>query len=136
MTNGEKFREIFGDTNGCVMATEDWDKAEYRGPVHLTQREKFIKWLDKEPGVTYRLAENDGVYVHSVVNNEPIIRVSDFDRECGRVYIRWDGLTGYKSIDVVKEIIKKAERGAKGDPFGVDSLYESIFGKSGSFFAN
>ena len=138
MTNLEKFKEVFGDTMGNVKVTEKWAKAEYKGPANPTERDKFINWLDRKGSVIeytkaehHKGLEGDGIYInHS--NGEPIIRVSDFRKDyTGKVfvYVRWNGLTGYKQIDDVKDIIDSAIYK------NANKAFEEVFGQSFDFFA-
>ena len=110
MTNHEKFIEIFGETNGAVKASEAWLEKEYTGPVTMTEREKFLEWLDKQPFVRYEEYDSSGdaVYIYGANDDIPLIRVSDFDKVPGKVYVRIDGLCGDKPISYVKEAVLKA----------------------------
>ena len=132
MTNHEKFIEIFGETNGAVKASEAWLKREYTGPVRMTEREKFLEWLDEQqPFVRYEYYSSTGnaVYIYSTNDDKPLLRVSDFDKVPGKVYVRIDGLCGDKPISYVKDIVRKASNKGMDKVFGLDGLYDSIFGR-------
>lgn len=127
MTNHEKFMEIFGDTGEEVKATVKWLGKEYKGPVHMTEKEKFLEWLDEQICIRYTTGcDTDYIYVKDD-KDKPIIMVSDFDVKPGFVYIRIDGLCGWKAILEVKEIIRKVSRERLDDNF--DYLWNSIFGR-------
>lgn len=127
MTNYEKFIEIFGETNGAVRASEEWLGKEYVGPVSMTEREKFLEWLDEQICIRYTTGcDTDYIYVKDD-KDKPIIMVSDFDVKPGFVYIRIDGLCGWKAILEVKEIIRKVSRERLDGEF--DCLWNSIFGR-------
>lgn len=135
MTNLEKFREVFGDVMGDVQATKDWAEAEYKGPAHPTEYDRFIHWLgdhkNKLKWKTETLGEEAAIYIHHY-DGTPIIRVSS--EFWGKtVYIRYDGLTGYKSLDEVKEIIereiKEEEKTYFDDLFG-GNMFNMYGGKS------
>lgn len=132
MTNYEKFREIFGETAGEVKCSPSWLAMEYKGPVVLTERNKFITWLNTLRFVKYEIAKNNCIYITDRKGNA-IMRVSDLDnptiidgKKCA--FIRWDGLTGYKAIDDIKEIITRHESEAFDGMLDWDSLYNEIFG--------
>lgn len=132
MTNLEKFKEVFGDTMGNVKVTDKWANAEYKGPANPTERDRFINWLDRKGSlIEYTKAEyhkgldGDGIYIcHR--GGEPLIRVSDFNRK--EVYIRWNGLTGWKTIDEVKKIIDNAI--AEDHNRNFNKMFEEMFGQS------
>lgn len=133
MTNLEKFKEVFGDTGENVKAAPSWLGKEYEGPVTRTEKDKFIEWLNTLHFVKYELAKNNCIYITDRKGNA-IMRVSDLDnptvidgKKCA--YIRWDGLTGYKAIDDIKEIITRHESEAFDGVFSFDSLYNEIFGR-------
>lgn len=134
MTNYEKFREIFGETACEVKCSPSWLAMEYKGPVVLTERNKFITWLNTLRFVKYEIAKNNCIYITDRKGNA-IMRVSGLDdpqmvdgEKCA--YIRWGGLVGYKSIDGVKDIIVEHERKEiNGSVFNFDSLYNEIFGR-------
>lgn len=134
MTNHEKFIEIFGETGEDVKAAPSWLAKEYNGPVVITERNKFIKWLDTLHYIKYEIARNNCIYITDRKGNA-IMRVSGLDdpqivdgEKCA--YIRWGGLVGYKSIDGVKDIIVEHERKEiNGSVFNFESLYNEIFGR-------
>lgn len=132
MTNHEKFIEIFGETNGAVKASEEWLGKEYVGPVSMTEREKFLEWLEVQPFISYKEDDSKGdvVYIYCSDDKTPIIRVSDFGKFPGTVYIRIDGLCGDKPLSFVKEVVMRAssERMDKHLDF-FDGLYNEIFGR-------
>lgn len=125
MTNHEKFIEIFGETNGAVKASEAWLNKKYVGPVHMTERENFLGWLQEQAFISYE-ESGDKIFVKDVDGN-PIVRVSDFGTTPGYVYIRIDGLCGTKSIKFVKEAIRKASNECMEKKFGIDSLFSDVF---------
>lgn len=124
MTNYEKFIEIFGETNGKVKASEAWLNSEYTGPVRMSEREKFLEWLDDQPLVRYEgdNLRGDVIYIYSTNDDQPLLRVSDFDNVPGKVYVRIDGLCGYKSIRYVKDIVRKASNKGIDNAFGWEKL--------------
>ena len=133
MTNHEKFIEIFGETNGAVKASEAWLEKEYTGPVTMTEREKFLEWLDEQVCIRYvdyhgvePVPDTDAIMVKND-KNYCIMRVSDFGEKPGFVYVRIDGLCGWKRISDVKEIIRKASHERIDHEFGFDKLYNEIF---------
>jgi len=137
MTNLEKFREVFGDVMGDVQCTKDWAEAEYKGPARPTTQDRFIHWLEDHKNKLKWKSETLGgelaVYI-SHYDGTPIIRVSSFDNavttEHGRAtYIRYDGLTGYKSFDEVKEIIEREIK--KKDKTYFDDLFDNVFNPYG-----
>lgn len=131
MTNHEKFIEIFGETNGAVKASEEWLEKEYVGPVTMSEREKFIDWLDKQPFIRYEEYDStgDAVYIYSANDDQPLLRVSDFDKVPGKVYVRIDGLCGDKSLRYVRDIVRKASNERIDKHFGLTGLYNEIFGR-------
>lgn len=131
MTNHEKFIEIFGETNGAVKASEEWLGKKYVGPVTMTEREKFLEWLNKQPFVRYEEydSKGDAVYIYGTNDDKPLLRVSDFDKVPGKVYVRIDDLCGDKPLSYVHEIIRKASRERLDQAYGFDCLYNSIFGR-------
>lgn len=70
----------------------------------------------------------EAYYVAS--DDQPLIRVSDFDKVPGKVYARIDGLCGDKPISYVKEVVSKAssERMDEHSDF-FNALYNEIFGR-------
>lgn len=131
MTNHEKFIEIFGETNGAVKASEEWLEKEYTGPVTMTEREKFLGWLDKQPFVRYKEGDLSGdvIYIYGANDGKPLLRVSGFDNVPDKVYVRIDGLYGYKPISYVRDIVRKASNECIDKHFGLDGLYNEIFGR-------
>lgn len=131
MTNHEKFIEIFGETNGAVKASEEWLEKEYAGPVTMTEREKFLDWLDEQPLVRYEEYDStgDAIYIYGTNDDQPLLRVSGFDKVPGKVYVRIDGLCGDKPLSYVKDIVRTASNKGIDKVFGLDGLYDSIFGR-------
>lgn len=131
MTNYEKFNEIFGETNGKVKAAVAWLDAEYKGPVTMTEREKFLEWLDEQPFVRYEEYDStgDAIYIYDTNDDQPLLRVSNFDKVPGKVFVRIDGLCGVNPISYVKDIVQKASNKGIDKVFGLDGLYNSIFGR-------
>lgn len=132
MTNYEKFIEIFGETGGDVKAVPSWLAKEYKGPVTMTEREKFLGWLNKQPFINYKVGESpdDAIYIFLNGSKRPLIRVSDFDKVPGKVYVRIVGLCGDKPLSYVKEVVSKAssERMDEHSDF-FNALYNEIFGR-------
>ena len=133
MTNIEKFREIFGDVMGDVQCTKEWAEAEYNGPVTPTLQDRFIHWLEDRKNKLKWKSETVGgetaLYI-SHYDGTPIIRVSSFDNkvmtERGPVtYIRYSGLTGYKTFGEVKEIIETEIK--KKEKTYFDDLFSGMF---------
>lgn len=131
MTNYDKFIEIFGETGEEVKATKGWFAKEYTGPVHMTEREKFLEWLDKQPFVRYKEGDLSGdvIYIYSANDGKPLLRVSGFDNVPDKVYVRIDGLCGYKPLSYVRDIVRKASNECIDKHFGLDGLYNEIFGR-------
>ena len=71
MKNYEKFIEIFGDTGEEVKASKEWLGKEYIGPVAMTERKKFLEWLEKQPFVRYEEYDSTGDAVYIYVG-EPV----------------------------------------------------------------
>ena len=119
MTNHEKFLEVFGYVDdGDFIARPSWLGKEYKGPAEVPEHVEFKKWLFSRRGICAEV-NNNSVYMITNPTKTTYLRISDFGAKPGLAYVRWDGLTGWKSIKDIKKIIQSIIKSVPG----VDDLF-------------